>query len=139
MRIFLDANILFSDAKSTGAIRSLLDLCLKHGHVLVADAYVIEEARRNLSVKFPKSLDDFESRVRQVETQRVRPMSNETETFGLPEKDIPVVKAALDLKCDVLVTGDKRHFGHLYGKKIGETLILSPAGLFEMESISPDA
>ena len=139
MRIFLDANILFSDAKSTGAIHSLLDLCLKHGHVLVADAYVIEEARRNLSLKFPETLKVFDSRIGQMETQRVRPMSKETETFGLPEKDVPVLNAALGLRCDVLVTGDKRHFGHLYGKKIEETLILSLAGLFEMERISPDA
>ena len=52
MRIFLDANILFSAAKSVGALRQLLGQLLgqlnEWGHKLVADDYVATEARRNL-------------------------------------------------------------------------------------------
>ena len=54
MRIFLDANILFSAAKSAGAVRQLLEMLISQKHVLSADAYVVTEARRNLSAKAPK-------------------------------------------------------------------------------------
>ena len=47
MRIFLDANVLFSAAKSAGAIRLLLHALHAAGHRLVADEYVATEARRN--------------------------------------------------------------------------------------------
>ena len=48
MRVFLDANILFSAAKSDGAVRELLRLLLDGGHECWADDYVVIEARRNL-------------------------------------------------------------------------------------------
>ena len=51
MRIFLDASILFSAAKSAGAIRQLLAQLNQRGHQLVADDYVATEARRNLARK----------------------------------------------------------------------------------------
>ena len=54
MRVFLDANILFSAAKSDGAVRHLLRLLLERGHECWADAYVVSEAQRNLSAKGPR-------------------------------------------------------------------------------------
>ena len=47
-RVFLDANILFSAAKSDGAVRALLGLLLDRRHECCADAYVVAAARRNL-------------------------------------------------------------------------------------------
>lgn len=55
LRIFLDANILFSAAKSNGAVRQLLHDLHADGHVLVADRYVVTEAQRNIATK---STDD---------------------------------------------------------------------------------
>jgi hypothetical protein len=37
------------------------------------------------------------------------------------------MEAAIALKCDILVTGDKTHFGPLYGKVIDGVEVLSPA------------
>ena len=51
VRIFLDANVLFSAAKSDGFVSRLLDFLMAEGHVLCADGYVAEEARRNLAAK----------------------------------------------------------------------------------------
>ena len=42
----MDANILFSAAKSDGAVRALVKLLLDEGHECCADAYVVAEARR---------------------------------------------------------------------------------------------
>jgi hypothetical protein len=67
MRIFLDANILFSAAKSAGAVRGFLGDLKAGYHMLVADAYVVGEARRNIETKFPTALGDFESVLAQVE------------------------------------------------------------------------
>ena len=53
MRIFLDANVLFSAAKSDGGVRRLLGLLVDAGHECWADGYVVEEARRNLVAKAP--------------------------------------------------------------------------------------
>lgn len=47
MRIFLDVNVLFSAARSDGAMREFLRLLLETGHELRADTYVVEEARRS--------------------------------------------------------------------------------------------
>jgi predicted nucleic acid-binding protein len=130
MRIFLDANILFSAAKSAGAIRGFLTDLKVGDHMLVADAYVVGEARRNIETKFPKALGDFERLLAQVEIF--------TEVCGalpaeiapeLPEKDRPVLAAAIRHRCDVLVTGDKMHFGALYGQLIRGVMIHSPASL----------
>ena len=51
MRIFLDANVLFSAARSAGAIRQLIRALQADGHALVADEYVATEARRNIAGK----------------------------------------------------------------------------------------
>jgi hypothetical protein len=45
MRIFFDANILFSAAKSEGAVRAFLSQLRTDGHTLVVDAYVVGEAK----------------------------------------------------------------------------------------------
>ena len=60
MRIFLDANVLFSAAKSDGAIRQLLKLLEKAGNECCVDGYVIEEARRNLVAKAPDGVGTLE-------------------------------------------------------------------------------
>jgi len=59
VRIFLDANILFSAAKSDGAIRALVERLLVAGHECWVDAYVIDEARRNVLAKQPNRVAPF--------------------------------------------------------------------------------
>jgi predicted nucleic acid-binding protein len=46
--------------------------------------------------------------------------------IDLPEKDLPVLATAIDAGCDILVTGDSRHFGPLFGRTLGRLKILSP-------------
>jgi hypothetical protein len=49
----------------------------------------------------------------------------------LPEKDRTVLAAAMRLRCDALVTGDRTHFGPGYGKLFGGVTIHSPRSLAE--------
>ena len=132
MRIFLDANILFSAAKSDGAVRRLLDLLVKAGHECCVDGYVTEEARRNLAAKAPEGLAILESLVRRMQQANIQHADRALEaTLPLPEKDRPVLAAAIRHGCDALVTGDRSHFGPLYGKAIRGVTIHSPRSLAE--------
>jgi len=133
MRVFLDANILFSAAKSPGAIRQLVHQIQIRSHECVADEYVIAEARRNLEQKFPASLPDFENLLRAISLLASPPaLSIPSLALLLPEKDRPVLASAIQHRCQALLTGDKTHFGRLYGQTIAGVFIYSPQGLAEI-------
>ena len=133
MRIFLDANILFSAAKSEGFVRRLLDLLVADGHTLCADAYVAEEARRNLATKGASGLPALQARLDRIEVARVYTDPTPVAVAAaLPEKDRPVLAAAARLRCHVLVTGDRTHFGRFYGRRLAGVAIHSPRSLAEL-------
>ena len=46
-------------------------------------------------------------------------------------KDRPILVAAIHGKANFLLTGDGRHFGHLYGKRIDGVVVLRPSQYFE--------
>lgn len=132
MRIFLDANILFSAAKSDGALKELLERLLKRGHELCADGYVVEEARRNLAAKAKHRLtspDALLSRLHLATAQITDSVLDAS--VSLPEKDRPVLAAAIHHRCAALITGDRTHFGSLYGKTLRGVTIYSPRSLAE--------
>lgn len=132
MRIFLDANILFSAAKTDGAVRQLLGLLGAAGHELWVDGYVLEEARRNLAAKAPGAVPALETLVADLRTAEAQPAdAGEVFSAQLPEKDRPVLAAAVRLGCEALVTGDRSHFGALYGKTVAGVAIHSPGSLAE--------
>jgi uncharacterized protein len=130
MRVFLDANILFSAAKSDGAIGQLLSLLERSGHECWADSYVIEEARRNLVAKAPERIPVFVKLLPRVKTATAQRVYRTLEdSLPLPSKDRPVLAAAIHQNCDALVTGDRTHFGALYGRTIRGVAIHSPRSL----------
>lgn len=130
MRVLLDANVLFSAAKSGGAVRAFLTELRSCGHTLVADGYVMGEARRNLEAKFPAAMVDFEQVLEGVEASAhaSRPLAAGIAP-DLPEKDRPVLAAAILHQCHILLTGDKTHFGPFYGQTVEGVEIHSPASL----------
>ena len=131
MRIFLDANVLFSAARSNGAIRQLLVALQIAGHTLVADQYVATEARRNVAAKAgSEAVNDLQALLSRMEVSAVQyPPLAQAPVLWLPEKDRPVLVAAMALKCDALVTGDRTHFGTGYGKTFDGVTLYSPAQL----------
>jgi uncharacterized protein len=132
MRIFLDANILSSAAKSDGAVRRLLLLLRRGGHKLVADSYVLEEARRNLAIKVPEGVEALNALLPTLEMIEMHsPSPGISAKLPLPEKDKPVLLASISARCQILVTGDQTHFGPLFGKRLGGVAIHSPRTLAE--------
>jgi hypothetical protein len=45
----------------------------------------------------------------------------------LPEKDLPILLAAIDGGATHLVTGDWEHFGPYFGQEVADVLILPPS------------
>lgn len=114
-RVFLDANILFSVAYRSPGLDRLWNLAKKGRCVLLASGYVIEEAKRNLSsVSQLKKLEAFLSNVEVVLEADPRVPC----PIDLPEKDRPVLMAAINAKADYLLTGDTEHFGEYFGQTI---------------------
>jgi|GEM_PF-172111 len=114
MRVFLDANILFSAADPASASRQLLEGVLSHGEA-VTNGHAWEEAWRNLDCKRPDLLDglrDLASRIPQRHGAVPVPPGL------LPDKDVPVLAGAGALACTHLWTSDRRHFGSHYGKML---------------------
>jgi hypothetical protein len=56
----------------------------------------------------------------------------------LPEKDRPVLLAAMAMECDVLLTGDRTHFGAGYGKTFAGVTVYASAQLAWVLWASPD-
>lgn len=132
MRVFLDANILFSAAKSDGAVRELLRRLREAGHVLVADGYVLAEARHNLVNKGPQALVALDQLSTVVELHRnVAGNHRHPDVAWLPPKDRPVLAAAISLGCHALLTGDKRDFAAGFGRSFAGVAVHSPRSLFE--------
>ena len=129
MRLFLDANVLFSAAKSNGAVRELLGRALKDGHECWVDEFVVTEARRNLLTKGPGSMSEFELLLARLRIGPAQAGVDQAQTAWLPEKDRPVLAAAMHLRCDILVTGDRTHFGAGYGKVFGGVVIHTPRAI----------
>jgi predicted nucleic acid-binding protein len=131
MRIFLDANVLFSASRSAGAIRQLVYGLHAAGHTLVADEYVATEARRNIVGKASAEAQAYlEALLSQIEVSAVHfPVTAQSVVQWLPEKDRPVLMAAMALRCNALVTGDRTHFGPGYGQVFSGVTLYTPAQL----------
>ena len=135
MRIFLDANILFSAAWSDGPVRRLLKLARAAGHECWIDTYVETEARRNLQAKSPESIAVFEVLVGDCQRAPVAALSAglDDALSVLPPDDRLVLAAAIRLRCGALVTGDKRDFAPLLGKRVRGVAVHSPASFYLAE------
>ncbi|MBK5101628.1 MAG: PIN domain-containing protein [Desulfobacteraceae bacterium] len=113
--IFLDANILFSAAYGSPAVKRLQEKAKSNECSLLASEYVIEEARRNLDTK--EQITALKNVLSQVRV--VREAAPEISCpISLPSKDRPVFMAAMMAQADYLVTGDLIHFGLYFGKTI---------------------
>ena len=110
MRLFLDANVLFTAAHNPRGKAALAIELGKQGHwALATSRYASEEARRNLDRKFPQSLDDLNSLLRGIQLVEHRPALRFPAT--LVEKDRPIFQAAVACDATHLLTGDLKDFG----------------------------
>ncbi len=122
-RLFLDANVLFSAAYKPKA--RLLDLWKLKNVSLWTSRYALEEARINLSTEDQqRRLMKLGQSLMFCEAPEERRVPSE---IRLPEKDIPILQAAIEARANYLLTGDIRHFGPYLGRKVEGVEILVPA------------
>jgi predicted nucleic acid-binding protein len=122
MRVFLDANILFSAAQPHSRMRAFLEVLFDQAECLTNN-YAIEESRRNLAAKFPdgvKALERLTGRC-EVISQLMTDLKVE-----LPLKDVPILGGAIAGEATHLLTGDERDFGKFWGKTVQGVKIVSP-------------
>jgi predicted nucleic acid-binding protein len=130
VRVFLDANVLFSAAyRDRGSVRAFFALAKARACTLVASAYAIEETRRNVALKPPQRMSDLEALVAAVETcpePSAATLAWASRT-GLRDKDAPILAAAVGAHCHILATGDRTDFAPLFGQRVRGTLVMLPA------------
>ncbi|MGH2559909.1 MAG: hypothetical protein ACRDJH_12655 [Thermomicrobiales bacterium] len=121
-RVFLDANVLHSAAyKFDAIVRRIWTL---PDVQLITSTLAVTEAHRNLQSERQRSdLDMFLASV-QIEDYVMQPNDPRIIDLKLATKDQPILLAAIDLGASHLLTGDKKHFGRLYGQQIHGVLIL---------------
>ena len=115
MRLFLDANVLFTAAHNP---RGKAALIIERGRSgrweLVTSQYAREGARRNLTAKFPAALDDYEELLSDFRIVGHPP--DLPFPAGLVTKDQPIFRAALASGASHLLTGDIRDFGRFMNR-----------------------
>jgi predicted nucleic acid-binding protein len=127
MRVFLDANILFSAAQPHSRMKALVELLLEQA-VCLTNEYAAEEARRNLAAKFPDGVKTLARLLGKCEM--ISQLAPDV-AAGLPLKDVPILGGAIAGHATHLLTGDERDFGRLWGRTIQGVKILSPRMLVE--------
>jgi len=123
-RLFLDTNVLFSagwrEDAGVACLWSLDDV------VLSTSRYAIAEADRNLSDRQQAwRLKKLDQALHIVETTTVP--DSVRKGILLPDKDWPILGGALAADSTHLITGDLKHFGRYFQKRIAGILVLPPA------------
>jgi hypothetical protein len=114
-RLFLDANVLFTAAHdSKGKAAFLFEPPGHSAWVLIASAHAVEEARRNITAKYPHCEARLKSLLGRL-TLVAQPGPS-TMSIRLPEKDQPIFLAARAARATHLLTGDLKHFGPAMNK-----------------------
>lgn len=112
IRAFIDTNVFFAACYSIeGASFEIFQQSLLGNVQLVISNFVFEETKRNLAIKSPENLADYDKFVNNVSFEIVNPTKRAVlqaaEYTAL--KDAPIVAAAKKAKVDYLVSLDRRH------------------------------
>jgi len=120
LRVFLDANVLFTAAYSPDGLSALLVELGAAGRVtLLTSPLAIVEAERNLEAKRPASLATMRRSLAAVRVVR-EPAPADVERLTPPElssKDRPLLAAAIGAHATHFVTGDVADFGRWMGRR----------------------
>ena len=121
MRIFIDANILFSAANRTSATRSLFNAAATFAE-LVTNPHAWEEAYRNLLQKRPEHAMGMKNLRKYIELSAA---FSHIAAADLPDHDIPILAGAIGAGCTHVWTSDKKHFGKWYGRQVHGVVVVS--------------
>jgi hypothetical protein len=90
---------------------------------LVTSVYALTEAQRNIALKKPSASARLSLLLSTVEVSTLsNPLGSD---HRLPDRDRPILNAALGSACSILLTSDTTHFGHLIGTEIDGVKIMT--------------
>jgi uncharacterized protein len=120
LRVFVDANVLFTAAYSPDGLSALLVELGAAGRVtLLTSPLAIVEAERNLEAKRPAALATLRRSLAAVGVVR-EPAPADVERLTPPDlssKDRPLLAAAIGAHATHFVTGDVADFGRWMGRR----------------------
>jgi hypothetical protein len=94
----------------------------------VVSAYALIEVRRNL---LPHQEPPFYELLSKTQICADPDLPVLPAGITLVEKDRAILAAAIHARADFLITGDKRHFGHLYNRTVSGVRIVLPADFLD--------
>lgn len=121
MKLFLDANVIYSASRSiVGASYTIFLIKKKSQLNFVTSKLALVEAEKNLVAKEQsKVIERFYERIKSIDVMSVD--SEKAKKYYktvIEEKDRPILYGALKSKSSYLLTLDKKHF---FTKKMGQT------------------
>jgi predicted nucleic acid-binding protein len=123
VRVFLDANVLFSMALGGPVLNAILEVAKRGRLHLLTSAFCYLEAWRNIELKAPEKRQALEGILEWVRlVPEARPEAWMADL--LPGKDVPVLAAAA--RATHLLTGDLRHFAPLMAREDLPLRVLTP-------------
>lgn len=128
MRVFLDANVLFSASYAGCNIARLVEWLARDATAVTSDL-ARAEARRNLELKRPAWVPEFDRRIASIEI--VASVQFEL-PVALDPVDRPLLCAAIRSRCTHFATGDRRDFGHLFGVVVSGVAVIPLLRLAEL-------
>jgi predicted nucleic acid-binding protein len=125
VRGFLDANVLFPMALGGPVFNAILEVAKRGRLHLLTSAFCYLEAWRNVELKVPEKRQALEGILEWVRlVPEARPEAWMADL--LPEKDVPVLAAAVAPRATHLLTGDLRHFAPLMAREDLPLRVLTP-------------
>ena len=122
VRVYLDSNVLFSASYDEQS--DFLDLWKLRDVTPVISQYAVDEVSRN--IKSPEHRRRFETLLTQTQFISDADLRYIPISISLVAKDQAILAAAIFASVDYLVTGDIKHFGHLYNTTVSHVKVLRP-------------
>jgi len=124
VRLFLDANVLFSAAYRDDA--GVQQLWRVPNAELITSDYAVEEATRN--PREPHQRKRLAGLLAFVEVKPSATLApSQRGDVRLPDKDWPILSGAVQARATHLITGDVRDFGVYFDRRVLGVLVLPPS------------
>ncbi len=113
LRVFIDTSALLAGLNSPyGAAGTILAACFAHDLTAIVSPQIIEEAERNIPVKFPHLATSWAAFLLIPPEITRKPLLGDVRRAYklLPTSDAPILASAIEVKPDAFITWNTRDF-----------------------------
>jgi predicted nucleic acid-binding protein len=126
--VSLDSNVLFSASRKQ--LSRFHEFWRFYDVKPITSLFSINEVRRHLeSLEHRTRFEFFLAKTTIVPDGPIEIIPPE---IVMVAKDRQILATAISARADYLVTGDMKHFGHLYGRNVGRVKILPPREFLDL-------